>query len=323
MSDRKDPSDQIVEEATSWLVRLKSGAATLEDRDAHARWLNSSRSCEIAWQRLLKIERDFSSIPQADREIARATLETTRKRRGRRQTLKSIAWIAAGGGFAWAGSDMPVVQRLWRDHVTGTGEVSAFGLPDGTQISLNAETVLDIADTANGPKLSLKRGEVHIRTTAGPKGMLSVETAHGRFTPVGTRFLVRDLGPATRLSVIEGTVEVGRASAGQSPLQRVSAGQALRVAPNEIVQDPVFEQMDPAAWLDGLLDVRRMALGDVIAELAPHHPGYIHVVPEVADLAISGVFHLDAISDAFDAVEASVAVKVTRVTPFLILISAR
>ncbi|MEM6547282.1 MAG: FecR domain-containing protein [Pseudomonadota bacterium] len=315
----EDLPEAVIDEATSWLVRLKSGSAVESDVAALTQWRASSPERETAWQRLMEIEGDFQRLAPADRAAAQATLERVQRRKGRRATLKLLFWAAGAGGVAWGGAQTPAVQRILNDHVTGVGQSARILLSNGTELRLNSRTAVDL-DGPEGRVLHLRRGEIHLATAPDTAMSLRVETAHGVFAPMGTRFLLRDLGSATRLAVLQDRVRV--TPRGRSGGLVVGEGQAVRVSAAGVEPEPLFERMDPAAWLSGHIVVRRMALGEVLAELSAHHPGFIHAVPEVAGLLVSGVYRIDAIDDALLAIEASLPVRVSSFTPYLVIVRA-
>ena len=51
--------------------------------------------------------------------------------------------------------------------------------------------------------------------------------------------------------------------------------------------------LDPAAWTRGLLVVNDIRLGDFLAEAGRYRTGWLGCDAAVADLHLSGVFHLD------------------------------
>ena len=324
MSDASDePLGSVVDEATAWLVRFKSGSATKADEEAWKRWHASSPERQTAWRRLREIEQDFDQIAPTERRAARAALERTFARQGRRNTLKALAWVAIGGGMALAGMQTPAARRFRADHATGVGETTRIVIPDGAEVRLNTDTLLDTDQSPSGRRIDLLRGEIHVATNAGGlRDGLTVVTSHASFAPTGTRFLLRHLGDTTRLAVIEGEVRVMPRGRGAEPAFSARKGEALRITPSDATSDPLFEQMDPAAWLEGLLVFKRMHLGDVLDELARYRTGLLYATPEVAGLLVSGVYRLDAVDDALRAIEASLPVRIRRFTPYVIVVDA-
>jgi transmembrane sensor len=113
-----------------------------------------------------------------------------------------------------------------------------------------------------------------------------VQSAQGTAQALGTRFMVRQQSGSTLVQVLEHSVRITTAS-GQRSLQRASAQftdtQITLLEPGSA----------PAAWADGLIDVRNQPLGEVIDALRPYQLRLLRISPEVAQLRIFGVFALE------------------------------
>jgi transmembrane sensor len=124
---------------------------------------------------------------------------------------------------------------------------------------------------------------------AGPGRPFVVESAQGTVQALGTRFMVRQQEDGhTLVHVLAHSVRIGTRHGQEHTLQ---AGESARFSTNAIVRQAAVQA--PAAWVDGLLDVRDQPLSEVIDALRPYLPGPIRVSPEAARLRIFGVFPLD------------------------------
>lgn len=296
-------------EAAEWLVRLQSGTA---DAVCLQTWISARPENARAWQRMSQFEQGIVEVPPERRELAKRALDSVRAQRSKRKTLSILAALALGGGSTWGFFRTPAGGRLLADHATGIGERLTRALPRGGELRLNTDTIVMESDHA---RLKLTRGEIYV-DTAGEA--ILIDTAYGALQPVGTRFTVRDLGDATRVSVIDGLVRATPTNSSSSV--DVSAGETFRFDRNRAAADPVVSQLSPTAWLDGLIDARSVRLGDLAAELARYQSGHIHIASDAADLIVSGVFRLNAVDEAWLALEASLPISVQRYTPFLTVI---
>ncbi len=107
---------------------------------------------------------------------------------------------------------------------------------------------------------------------------------------LGTRFLVRENGGETRLTVLEHAVEAQLAQDARQT-RRVEAGEQISFSA------AAFSDKQPAAaedgWLRGVLSVSQWRLDRVIAELARYRRGHLSCDPAVAGLRVSGSFPLN------------------------------
>lgn len=289
-----DASDSVViDQAVAWLTHLWSGTADDASRAQWRQWRAEHPAHERAWQQIETVEGRLAlraSGLSADTAVAALATSTSANRR---QALKmlSLAFVTAGG--AWmAYRELP--WREWSaDLRTAAGERSAMTLADGTQLHLNTDTAVDLRYDATQRTLRLLRGEIMVATAADtvmPARPFSVQTEAGRIRPIGTRFLVRQVGNASHVAVLEGVVELQPAD-DVAPPSRLRANQAAAFTASGLqsAPQPLGTQ---AAWTEGVLIASNTRLGDFIADLQRYRPGKLSCDTAVADLRLSGIFPL-------------------------------
>lgn len=291
---------KVVAQAAEWIVRLQYDD-TLAARQNCDAWRAADPGHELAWQRLNALGRDLRSGTRgmAAPQVA-GLLEQARDadRRNRRNGLKWMLGLGLTAGAAWQGSallgDAPLLPDLLADQHTDTGERRDITLEDGTLLTLNTHSAVDIAFDAHQRRITLRRGEIMVSTAPDPGGRpLVVATPHGELVPVGTRFTVRRLdedGHPVRVAVFEGAVDIRPRHGG--PARRLHAG-AQSDFTADAIRPPDILRPGADAWARGMLVASRMPLDDVIAELARHRPGLLRCDPAVAGLQVTGAFPLD------------------------------
>ncbi|MFY0477195.1 FecR domain-containing protein [Achromobacter marplatensis] len=273
----------VVSQAVRWLVQLQAsqdGAA----QAACQRWRGEDPCHELAWQRMLALSHDLglaAAIP-APRGIATDTVLGATQRQARRRALK---WMVGGltvGGVAWNVADTPL--RAGVGHRTVTGEMRDLTLDDGTQLRLNTDTRLRVVIDAMSRKLVLERGEILIQTGADPRPLMVV-AREVRLTPLGTRFVVRNLPDEDGLLVVlEGAVAL-------DPGPRVAAGHQAHFGTGA---STLIEPLRRAstAWVDGMLVADRLPLVQFLAELGRYRQGWLDCDPALAPRRVTGAFDL-------------------------------
>ena len=128
------------------MARLWSDDASEQDRADCARWRAQHPDHERAWQTLLAFEDKLAGVqPQAGGHALRRAVSGTGRRRAMR--LLGLGALLAGSGYALRGTD------AWRgataDYHSGTGEIRALTLPDGTRLTLSTGTAIDLRFDAN------------------------------------------------------------------------------------------------------------------------------------------------------------------------------
>ncbi|MCY1346556.1 Protein FecR [compost metagenome] len=304
----------ILQQSAEWFAVLSSGRVSEGERRAWQDWLAASPAHAAAWHKVEAISQQFERLPaEVQRSAARAALHGGA--RSRRQVLGGL--LLLGGGALVALSTAKVAPwRAWMaQQRTAIGEIRETRLADGSQLWLNSHSAVDVAYGASLRQLRLHRGELWLDSAPDrqrPPRPLVVDTAEGRLRALGTRFSVRQGEGFSQLAVFDGAVEV-------SPLacapQVVRAGQQVRFEATRIGAVEAAAQ-NRQAWRKGMLVADNMRLGDFIAELAEHFPGYLGCDPRVADLRLVGAYPLADRERILAALETSLPVKVQRRWPW-------
>lgn len=320
--------DAAAQAALQWQVVLWSGEVTPEERRAFEQWLGDDPAHRQAWQRVQRVAEQLHAVPSS---IAAPALRSARAAAGsrnrRRAVLRSLALLAGAGIAAYAVRETPQWQFATADYRTARGERRELVLPDGTQITLNTATAVDLRFTAQERRLVLLSGEVLVATAPDNQPLqrpFLVETGEGTIRPLGTRFTVRRLeetSPVQSLvQVLEGTVEIAPRD-GDAPL-RLRAGQKAVFSRSLVEASAPVDPID-TAWLRGLLVAERMRLADFITELGRYRSGVLRCDPSVADLVISGVYPLDDSDAILQSVAQALPVRIRATTRYWVTVMAR
>lgn len=298
----------LLQEAASWLVRLDADELSLAERQALQRWYQTSPEHERVWQAACELNRQFARVPN---DLAKPVLG--RDRLGRRAVLKSLAGAGLLLPVGWTVAQHRPWQPWIADYRSAVGEQRSLILADGSELTLNTDTALDVHFDSQRRQVHLFAGEVVIRTGNDPHRPFSVATEQGTIRALGTEFTVRCLTGATQVGVVKSAVMVSPQS-GATP-QRLESGQQCRFTPRQI---EVISELSPdsLAWQRGELIVDSWPLGVFIEELARYRPGILRCNSAVARLKVSGVFQTDNTDQALEVLEQMLGVKVTRFTDY-------
>lgn len=295
-----------LEEAAEWLVRLNAPDASAVDHDACERWRRHSPENARAWDRA---ERLLSTLGRLPPGLAMPALDRPRSE-GRRAGAKLALLLAAGPSawaawHAWRWADGAQGPHLLADHRTGAGERHDVSLADGSVVSLNVSTAIDVRFDNAQRLIHLRAGEILVQSHVDPRHRrghparpLRVRTAHGLLEALGTRFTVRQDNEATQVAVLEGAVRITPgAGAHDASAERVlQAGQQLRLTSLDVGRPtPVDESI--AAWRQGMLLADGMRLADLATALARYRGGWVQCDPAIADLRVSGAYPVGSAVD--------------------------
>jgi transmembrane sensor len=157
-------------------------------------------------------------------------------------------------------------------YATGPGEILDFSLPDGTEVFLNANSVLTIPEGGwkDGARTVTLEGEAYFSVTKqADKRAFIVRTTDTDVRVLGTRFNVRERRGSTRIFLEEGSVRVGWKDA-RRPDTDLLPGElvALSSAGKEPVHQPVTSATRHTSWKSGNLLFENQPLSEVLAEIS-------------------------------------------------------
>ncbi len=299
----------ILQAAATWYVDLHNADAEDPIHKAHQSWLQQHPSHQQAWARVEKLQQTLKRVPDT---VNRSTLINARH--SRRQAIKALSLLLFAAA-AWQHKNE--IQALGADYHTGTGKRLQVTLTDGGALQLNTATAIDVNYNETLREINLYNGEIQI-TTAKDTHLrpFIVHTPQGSIQALGTRFLVHSENGQTRVSVLEHAVEI---RPGQIPgkATRLNAGQQLLFSSR--ITEPVQPLPDNTdAWTRGLLIISDWRLEHFIAELSRYHKGWLSCDESVADLRISGAFHLNNIQTVLENLSSTLPLNVRYLTRYWI-----
>lgn len=305
----------IVEQASHWLMLQWGGELDEEQQRRFIEWRAADPEHDRAWRRLEHLQSTLGGVP-ADTAL---TVLREQPDARRRQTLKLLgALLLAGGGSYLAQSQLPWREAMADLH-SGTGEQLQRTLADGSRLSLNSGSAVDILFSASERRIRLLAGELLLNSGHdAAQRPLIVESAVGEIQALGTRFSVYQRDDRCQVELFDGELELRPRHA---RAMRLQAGQGCWFSATR------FGDIAPAnpnaiAWQDGRLIAERTPLGEFVAELARHRHGMLRCDPAIAALPLTGVFPLADTERVLAALEQSLPVKVHRLTRFWTTISA-
>lgn len=303
------PDVQVLKQAVAWLVILWSGEAGPADKAACERWRHADPTHEVAWQRVLALDKHVDGLPET---LARSTLRKSSELRTRRRTIvRSLLVMGGVGGMGLASLRSQAWQHWVADYRVATGALQQVELDDGSRVTMNTATDLDVRFTTQERRLKLLAGEIFVETGHHDAAALArpflVETPQGTVHALGTRFTVRDANIHSRVAVLTGAVDVVPRHADRPA--RIDAGWQVSFT-SESLHGWSAADPDDNAWTRGQLIAERMRLDDFLKELARYRSGWIRCDPVVGDLLVSGVFPLLDTTRVLTALQKTLPVRV-------------
>lgn len=322
--------DDAVDQALHWFVTLSSGEVTAQERAAFDHWLTLPQHQE-SWRQVQQFQSALQGMPApAAVEALRSTQAEARSSR-RVTRRRAIVLLAAVGAGLVTLSRRDDVMVLTADAKTATGEQRTMVLDDGSRLTLDTGTAVDIRFNGLERRLVLRKGAVYVETahaSAWASQPFVVETAMGEVRALGTRFSVRELqrpawltgsGGLAQVAVSQGRVRI--TPQGSSPIE-LPAGRQVRFDSSD-VYEPELLDVQAQAWAQGRMVVNGRPLGELLADLARYRPGVIQCDDDVAGMRISGVFSLDDTDRVLDMLAQALPIEIRRHTSYWVTVRAR
>lgn len=331
MSD--DVPMEVTEAAGDWVDRL-SGDASAQDRRAFADWLLRSpvhveeflriRALRAELKDALQPDWVAGALAEADVHVVETPGAAARRQRARgrpapRRWLAVAASIATASLLAWV-----AWLALWETPndpatvATVVGEQRFMVLSDGSTVTINTDSLVEIRISTTTREIVLQRGEVLLNVAEDPGRPFRVTSRDVTVEAVGTRFSVYRRAEDTLVAVVEGRVAINwrpfsesvrpappDASIGQSfelgAGQQVALGNVQTFAPTPV---------DPAkvtAWTKQRVVFENEPLEAVVAEFNRYNRTNLRLGdPALAKRRITGSFDvndLDHFIDVLDGLE--------------------
>lgn len=299
------------EAAAWWFARIQRGPLEAAEERALESWLESDGAADAfdRARRAWSLTGETADLPRM-RALRTAALARTRQRpraahlwpraAGIAAALALCAALGVGLGIVPLGPLRGSGQELQRmggpDFVTLVGERRSVSLPDGTVVTLNTDSALDVAFTDSFRIVRLTKGQAYFEVAHDEAHPFLVEAAGRRITALGTAFDVRIDPDRFQVLLVEGSVMVNRspyafdgaADAREFVLHPGEGLVAAFGAPEQVTQIDVTRQL---RWRDGFMEFDGELLINVVAEMNRYTSAPLSVQdPRVGDLRVSGVF---------------------------------
>lgn len=310
MHNHPDTTESVTEvqrTAHAWVIRLTSGSALPSDRAAARAWCEQAPEHQLAFveaRRVWCLSAHLAEPLAAKRPYSR-----------RIWAMGIAASLVLGLGLAW-------VQRmaLDADYYTGTGERRQIVLADGSHITLNANSAVDVNLTADGRRITLRKGEALFNVTPDPQRPFSVQAGVLNATALGTIYAVR-----RESDQVDVTVRRGRVAVSEGPeTVTLGAGETVGGRADGLGAKQGVDVDKMLAWEQGRLVFELAPLSQVLEQVERYRPGILMIRDtRLGSLKVSGTFQLDHLDEGLATLEKVFPLKIDRYTDYLLVVSPK
>jgi len=318
-------NDALISEASDWLAYLYSGDATDEGEARFKAWIRADRAHEAAFR---QVNAAFEALDQLDDIEQQLPAPSARvvpiAAAVDKQHTPWAVWVAGVVAVAAAllvtvylpqGTEPGLADT--RLYETGVGEVKTVSLPDGSVVTLGANSALSARFTGEERDAELVRGRAYFDIARDEARRFDIAVGETEVRVLGTAFDIRKGPEDVRVSVTEGLVEVvdrQPASDVETPPVWLRPGEQVAADLSGNMGETVsFNPADALSWREGRLSYADAKLADIVADARRYHRGEIRFGDAaIADLRITTSFRTNRLDELFAGLDAMGAIRVDR-----------
>ena len=317
-------------EAAAWVARFDAGEVSAKDQAEFQAWLNRSALHREAIAEYGNFWSEFDTLRQltnpigAEREIG---IQAKPPAGGTKYWLAAAAasvlvMVAAGGFFQQKAPErqqitvrqqVPDRPSARQSYATAIGGQKKFALADGSVVTLNTNSQIDVEIRGDCRDIHLVRGEAYFDVVHDEKRPFIVHANQYVVRDIGTAFAVHLTEKGlVDVRVTKGRVEIAaRAGAdsvsrGAKSLGILSAGQDVlfgqKIERAETVSNAELDRK--LAWRQGQLIYSGQPLAEVLADIGRYSDIQIELAdPALRDLPVGGAFSVNQTEAIFAALE--------------------
>ncbi|MCW8126463.1 FecR family protein [Microbulbifer halophilus] len=275
-------------EAAEWVERLSEGPLDGAEKRRLQQWLRSGGHREL-------FERMLATWGDPALAAAAGAIEAPTPKRSRRP-LRAAGMAAAACllcALAWFGQErfFPPDAAEPLAYESAIAEEKSVALEDGSEVSMEADTAVDVQYLSGARHIRLHRGAAYFAVARDRRRPFTVVAGTTRVEALGTEFSVDRIARGVDVRVHEGTVRVRRESMPQPRI--LTAGQQLRLHGDGRIDVRDFTPSRRGAWRSGWMDIDDESLHYLVEHLSRYSRRPIALNdPALRSLRIAGRFDL-------------------------------
>lgn len=228
--------------AARWFIRMQDAAIDSPERTQFEHWLMQSEKHQAEYASIADAWNGIDSIEELKKMAAAKQANQFLNQTKRNKKIKNaLASLSVCFIFVLAGLFGHEQYQQWQTKPTmqmasesKPAQILTQKLEDGSEITLNASSKIQITYYRNQRHIALLQGEAIFNVTKDPDRPFIVETDTAKIKVLGTRFAVNKLSKLVRVSVDHGSVQVDS----KSPVSSIILhnGQVAEIASTQAVK---------------------------------------------------------------------------------------
>lgn len=286
---------QLIEEiAAEWAVKVDAGPLAAGEQAALDAWLDANTLHLGAFARA-RAALHFATPP---RIVSEPQIGSDGHGRGRATTRRRViasgslaaCVVALAGTFIW--SSLIAAREA---YATRVGETQVVPLSDGSVVTLNTNSAIDVQYSERDRRVYLTSGEALFDVAKDKQRPFIVVAGDTQMRAVGTSFTVRMLpDQPVQVLVREGVVEMKRPEVPAAPVVFLRANTRGTAPANKPISKAEVQSSEVSralAWRMGRIAFEGQTLKEAVAEFARYSNTKIEIdAPDVEHQTVAGLF---------------------------------
>jgi transmembrane sensor len=209
-------SSSLNKTAARWFIRMQDAAIDSPERTQFENWLMQSELHQAEYSSIAEAWRGIDSIDELKKMAAAKQAHQFLNQNKRSKKIKNaMAVLSVCFIFVLAGLFGHEQYQQWLTKPTmqmasesSSAQILTQKLEDGSEITLNASSKIQITYYRHQRHIALLQGEAIFNVTKDADRPFVVETDTAKVKVLGTRFAVNKLSQLVRVSVDHGSVQV-------------------------------------------------------------------------------------------------------------------
>lgn len=308
-------------QAVEWLMRLQESPGDERLRAELDGWLARDARHRDAYEEMASIWGQAERVGALRANRPRVDIGPVRAASAGRKRWGLAAGLAIAASLALV---LVPKAQLWlaADHLTGVAELRDVVLDDGSRIALDAQTAISVEYTGTQRTVTLLSGQGYFEVTPSRARPFVVKAENVSVRVTGTAFSVGLSEANVAVAVRSGSVNVSEQAKGT--VADLTAGQQVRLSRTGAVALGDVATDDVAAWRERRLVVYDVPIRQVVEQIARHTKAVVVFADSgIADQPVTATVDLQHPDEALRTVVGLRYGKVTEISPYLVVISAR
>lgn len=312
-------SNEVVEQAAEWLVKVSSEQCTVQDQQDFITWQqqNPVRQQAVAnmqdmIEQLQQLQHDQHQQTHIVEHAIHEQMTLERKLNSRSSLFIFTVSTMLAALISW--KTLPIDHWLANTN-NAYQQWSEHTLLDQSQIHVSGHSAYNIKFDKQQRHIELLDGNILVDVAKDASRPFTVETEFAQIKALGTRFIVQHSDNQTILTMLESKVEL-RSS---NQIQIIHSGQQVVIDATGIhTVQPISPAMYELAWQKRNLIVDQMPLNQVLDILQSYQKGKIYYnKDEINQLRVTAILPLDQPKQAYTLLQDSLPVRISQPIPYI------